>query len=311
MEGDNIMPHYQSPQMTTEEFEIKLFRLYGLSLPEKSFADIAINETYHHHNYMELIFIIKGSMLIYTNNTLYKAESGDCIVINNFSKHCIPLNSNNADYIIICFEPLSIRKRFSLIDNLYITPFVYNHKTWFIQKNSLVHSIYEHIDKLLLHMSVPNFGYELLVYGDILQLFSYLLPSIKEVDGTLLFNKTSFVSSSEKEVHNILMLPPQEVVFLSGAEAAKQCGLSYTHFNRLFQKVTNLTFHQYIVLTRLSLAKDMLIATDKSIEEIARDANYSSASFFISQYKYLLNITPSKYRKEMRKKLTQRTEMDK
>ena len=55
----------------------------------------------------------------------------------------------------------------------------------------------------------------------------------------------------------------------------------------------------YISALRLTAAKQALIATDRSIAEIAFDCGFSSQSYFNYKFKAEMGISPLKYRKDM------------
>ena len=135
-------------------------------------------------------------------------------------------------------------------------------------------------------------------------MFAQILKHLNKVDQELLSYDVSYISPAEKAVCNLLMMESEKLVFLSAAEAAKQCHLSYTHFNRIFLRLDGMTFHQHTVLARISLAEKLLVTTNKTVAEIARDVNFSSDSFFVKQFRDLMGITPGKYRAEKKKTLS-------
>ncbi len=77
---------------------------------------------------------------------------------------------------------------------------------------------------------------------------------------------------------------------------AKKVGYSKFHLNRLFSDKTGCTIHKYIMMRRLTEAAKKLIDTEKSIIEIAFEANYDSQQSFTLAFRQLYICTPHEYR---------------
>jgi len=68
------------------------------------------------------------------------------------------------------------------------------------------------------------------------------------------------------------------------------------HFCRQFKKATGFTVMEYILKTRLILARDMLLKTDKTISEISESCGFSSVSYFSRVFRQEMGMSPLKYR---------------
>ncbi len=73
--------------------------------------------------------------------------------------------------------------------------------------------------------------------------------------------------------------------------------LSKYHFCRKFKDVIGVTVMEYLLLTRLSLAKSKLTSTNLSITEISESLGFSSVSYFSNIFKKHFGETPLAYRK--------------
>ncbi len=83
---------------------------------------------------------------------------------------------------------------------------------------------------------------------------------------------------------------------LSMAQAAEVCKLSPSYFSRLFKKVFQQSYSQYMLRYRLHLASRMLTTSDQSISTICYELNFTHPSYFISVFKQYFGVTPKKYR---------------
>ncbi|WP_294951717.1 AraC family transcriptional regulator [Sulfurovum sp.] len=78
--------------------------------------------------------------------------------------------------------------------------------------------------------------------------------------------------------------------------------MSPSQFHRQFQKHFRETPKTWIDKKRMEKARFLLATTDKSITQIACDCGYSTASWFIVQFKKYCKSTPKQYREENRYK---------
>lgn len=74
------------------------------------------------------------------------------------------------------------------------------------------------------------------------------------------------------------------------------CGLSVSHFIRMFRKYMECTPHQYLLSFRLRRAKQLLLSTSDSIDEISAACGFNSASHFARAFRRQEGITPTEFR---------------
>lgn len=71
-----------------------------------------------------------------------------------------------------------------------------------------------------------------------------------------------------------------------------------------FKEIVGISFKEYLILFRLTEAKRLLITTDLSIEEIARQVGYTNVNNFIHIFKKKESATPLQFRKHYDPNLT-------
>ncbi|MEI9430655.1 helix-turn-helix domain-containing protein [Mesorhizobium sp. Cs1299R1N3] len=81
----------------------------------------------------------------------------------------------------------------------------------------------------------------------------------------------------------------------SVAEAA---GLTRRTFTRRFQKSIGTSFGDWLISQRIELAQRLLEATDKSIDVVAFDAGFGSATSLRQHFSARLRTSPAQYRRE-------------
>lgn len=73
--------------------------------------------------------------------------------------------------------------------------------------------------------------------------------------------------------------------------------MSKFHFCRQFKKTTGMTIMEYILKTRLTLAKSLLSKEGLTISQISEECGFSSSSYFCRVFKSCTGLTPLQYRK--------------
>lgn len=75
-------------------------------------------------------------------------------------------------------------------------------------------------------------------------------------------------------------------------------GISKYHLSREFKRYIGTTPNEYLILTRINHAKELLKYSDKTVEQIAYDCGFHHASHFIDLFRRHEKLTPLQFRKE-------------
>ena len=81
-------------------------------------------------------------------------------------------------------------------------------------------------------------------------------------------------------------------------EFASLCNMSKFHFLRVFKKIVGVTPIEYRNEIRLEHAKELLLDTNYTVEEISNEVGFSSNSYFCSVFKAHFHKSPSTFRKQ-------------
>ncbi|WP_051219345.1 AraC family transcriptional regulator [Flavobacterium frigidarium] len=85
-------------------------------------------------------------------------------------------------------------------------------------------------------------------------------------------------------------------------DIAKTFSLSSRSLSRLFRENLDISFLQYVKLTRIILSMEKLLQTDLSISEIAYASGYNSLATFSNTFYEIAKVRPSDFRKINREK---------
>ena len=79
-------------------------------------------------------------------------------------------------------------------------------------------------------------------------------------------------------------------------DIADTFNLSNVTISKLIHDKTNMHFKRYLTQIRLDMAKDLLASGKESVQDIAQQCGFSSASYFIRVFKNETGVTPLQYR---------------
>lgn len=106
--------------------------------------------------------------------------------------------------------------------------------------------------------------------------------------------KSSAENEVIEEIQNYILDNPDKDLSLEAL--SRRANLSPYHFARLFKRQVGTPPHDFLIHTRLNLAKLYLLSSNSSIKEIAYLCGFSSESGFCTCFKKHMGTTPSKFR---------------
>lgn len=86
---------------------------------------------------------------------------------------------------------------------------------------------------------------------------------------------------------------------LSQAQVADIFRISVYTLSRLFKNQVGVGFAEYLVAKRIEYAKELLLATSHSVNEIASMAGFSSANHFSKSFKLYVGVSPTVFREQI------------
>ncbi len=112
----------------------------------------------------------------------------------------------------------------------------------------------------------------------------------------------SDLAASRQAAHHQALTPAVDYIQkhfarqISLDDLAGQCCMSTSHLIRSFQRYLNCTPHEYLLSFRLQQSKKLLVSTNMSIEQIAGECGFNSASHFARAFKKNNGASPSAFR---------------
>ncbi len=83
-------------------------------------------------------------------------------------------------------------------------------------------------------------------------------------------------------------------------ELSEKYYINNAYLGQLFRKQYGCSFKDYLNQTRLDMAADLLIHTDKKIYQVAEEVGYHNLDYFVNRFISAKGCTPAKYRRKAR-----------
>ncbi len=83
---------------------------------------------------------------------------------------------------------------------------------------------------------------------------------------------------------------------LKVADIASECGLSESHFRRIFEQSTNMKPLDYLNMVRIDKACELIYKEDYQMEEVGRRVGYKTASSFNRNFRALTGKSPLQWK---------------
>ncbi|MEO1771887.1 AraC family transcriptional regulator [Candidatus Enterococcus ferrettii] len=272
-------------------FEIYTVNRYNMFPMGRGFNNL------HWHEEIQYTIAAKGDLTIQVNGKAYQLREGDGIFINSGYLHVTKKMQDQGEYFSINFNPRLLSFSLgSLLEQNYVLPYVGEYLLPITIFRPEVPWEKEVLDKFFaihqLYQEKQTFAWE---YKLVI-----LLSSIW--DAILSNTKMEITNQGQLKLKQNRMQELLDFVHQHFGEAitikemAEAAHISPTECTRCFKEFTDYSPYEYLIQYRISEAKQQLMQTDDSIQQIAIQTGFHESSSFIQAFKKRVGITPLKYR---------------
>lgn len=248
----------------------------------------------HFHSEDEIILCHKGrAKFIVDGKKDIILHEKSIIFINKYTYHKIEILSSDYERTIIQMRPLFILNHlnypiYNLMDE--------NSNENFVHKFSLDDDLYNKLN-LLSEMMIEEFD-KLDPFWEYQIASLYSIFMITFYRNKFKDNEFPMVNEKIRRMHNIkLYIEENFSEDISLNELSKRFLTSQSSLVRDFKEFTGETVNNYIIKTRLSQAKYLLLNTNMSIKKISSEIGYKDQNHFSRIFKKFNGISPTSYRK--------------
>ncbi len=243
----------------------------------------------HFHMFYELIYVANGIVRLEVNGKKYIAERNSLIFISNLEEHSIEVLTHQYERYFIILSHLRLTQMIQ--DSVLLS-------LWKMRPQRFSHIIpapnntIEIMKHIIEENQIGDFYTEDIVAGYIKE----LLVKIYRKDREYFPISNKNIKPEILAIQKILDERFQENIRIS--DLANQYYISSCYLSHSFKDLTGYSPKQYLLLHRLSYARNQLIDSHDSVETVATKAGFTDATAFIRAFKSEYGITPKQYRKE-------------
>lgn len=247
----------------------------------------------HYHNSYEIIYIVEGESIFEIDKKEYSAVAGSLIFINSFETHRIKVTNLPYKRYFILIDPVWLQLVINdpvLISVFKNRPPHYKHMLNLdIQKQDLAKDFFD-----LLYMEFINKPkyWELELKSSLQKLFVFLYRNCEYYFPLKSYGPSIELTSKiqkyleENCIHEVSLKKVSQLFFVD-----------MYYLSHLFKQNTGFAFKEYLILLRISKAKELLINSNDNITTVCLNSGFNNVNHFIRIFKKYTNTTPLKYRK--------------
>jgi AraC-like DNA-binding protein/quercetin dioxygenase-like cupin family protein len=249
----------------------------------------------HYHNEFELLVATKGRLLVQTETETYSLSSGEGLFINSGLLHTITATAapqEETGFIAVVFDYSILCREQDITYENYIRPLLNGS----LEPNSVLSPyVSSLVQELFSAYEAKEFGYELSVRHNLLQIFYLLLKDAKPSKHSVQSTKSAVI----KTVLDYMKQHYQEPISLQ--QVAKEAHVSKEYLCRLFHRVSGYSLMEYLNRYRIRQSTFLLLQTEDRISDIALSCGFSHSSYYGKLFLDYIGCTPTEYRKRYQK----------
>lgn len=272
------------------------FVIYRTKIP-----DFFTSFPLHWHDEIEFIVVVSGTLHMSIYNNHYELKPNDIAIVFPKVPHSFDKADNQkCEYFSILFNFSIFHQENSKIYKKYIEPFynqIYTVDKILNSTHELNQIIYPHLKELIKIRHQSSTTKELIVLSKLYLIMDALFQYRKEVTA-----KEQFLTQNMEKIKEAIYSVHQgysENITIE--QIAKKCGISESHFMKLFKEMTGTSFNNYLINYRLEIAAKLIEETPETIINIAFNCGFNNQSYFTRAFVKNFGTTPNNYRKEKKK----------
>lgn len=283
---EGINTSFPNEELTEAKFAIKRKMRY-----------CTINE--HRHEYIEIVYVLKGEFIQSIEGQKYKMEKGDFCIFDKNTRHASEAINKNHIVINMLLTPKFFDGVFMhlLSDDNYISNFIVNTLyamnssqnfiKYHVKEGTTLHML---LEKLLIEYFSESTRSKAAINGYLLILFAELSRALTQSNEDLINESNKVI---KEEVFNYLRENFKDIKLKSMAE--------YFHFHpsylsNLIKKEFGKNLKDLLMEIRMAEACNLLENTNMTIETIINEIGYTNNSYFYKVFKKQYGCTPIDYK---------------
>ena len=238
----------------------------------------------HWHEYVEILYLIRGQFSAIVQATEYQLNEGDLIIINSGDLHMT--RSNTCTYLLLQISASQMRQYLPDFDTMRFDTIIPCS-----EQSAPLRALLSEMNEIRQN---PSDSYQLLFTS---RLYEFLYHLCRSYSHQI---PSASLTGSQRDLQRVTHVMNWVKVHypepLSLETAADSLALSKEYFCRLFKKYTGQTFLEYLNDVRTMHLYEDLQNSDETITVLMEKNGLSNYKIFMRTFKKLYGSTPQKMR---------------
>lgn len=253
-------------------------------------------EDVHTHDFIEMVYIVKGKGAHRINSVTYNVKKGDLLFINYGETHSFTVGNGGMSFYNILIRPEFFSRELLNSENAFelltltafseLSPLVNRECPFVSLKGEEIKRFETLLTMLEEEYSERRSGRHTMLNSLMTALMTYtfraMSPDIAKAHVT-----DDILRYIEEHYHEKITLH----------DLAERSFYTPSYFSRLFKDTYSVTLTDFLIRTRIEKSCTMLTDTTLSVEEICGAVGYSDKTKFYRHFKEITGKTPAEYRK--------------
>ena len=110
-------------------------------------------------------------------------------------------------------------------------------------------------------------------------------------------DKARLIGHIKQAIAELVLATGEAARIKNSAYLSQRLNYNYTYLANRFSAATGCTIEQYIIACKIDRVKELLLASELTLAQLADKLNYSSVAHLANQFKKVTGLTPSAFRK--------------
>ncbi|MBU5449819.1 AraC family transcriptional regulator [Acetivibrio sp. MSJd-27] len=276
---------------------------YPMQVYLQGTGDYRFHSEPHWHEYMEMIYVVKGRAQAAIGGERFELSQNDIIFVRSKAIHYTDdLMPGETLCFVVCFYPEMIKSTYcSSMEVQYVNQFLgcfNNGREYRISRGTGAENELETILKRMYEVYKAGLiGYELDVKGYFYQMVSAMLRN-----GYISVNQNPAEKDYSKPFNKVLeYIDNHYMEDLDLTLLSNKMDFSYHYFSKLFKRIVGKSYKQYLDYVRVTAAERFILDEDMNISEAANSVGIKDITCFYRIYKRVRGYSPSDFKRSVKK----------
>ncbi|HIT90853.1 MAG TPA: helix-turn-helix domain-containing protein [Candidatus Merdenecus merdavium] len=275
---------------------------FGVEVGVEESEEDSFRHFYHNHQFIELIYVYRGQYTHYIDGKKEQLKQGDLCLINPNCTHYDPLEPE--DQIIYIGLPISLLTS----DKYMLNEMNPDLKRFVLHSADKDTDMKEHIN----FYRKDGDNEEFIEYLELIAKehyhkrigHGYMMISLvlRFIELAFLSCETVYISQESKKVEKeffkiIDKFCKENISSIHKKEVEEKCYLTSPQIDHILKHVVGTTYSQYIIRTKMELARELLMAGKLSIDKVMEQVGYANRTYFYKKFEEIYGLNPGEYKR--------------